>query len=225
MPKEKRLSLLLHPLRKKIYEIICELPGSYFYELADVLATPPGTLLWHLKVLQKSGLVGSTKYGGKRVFYPKLLRSIEVEKAFIVLKSENARNIFKEVVNNPGIFQLELARALDVHHDTVKHHCDRLADAGLLEAFKEGKMVRYYLGDVGEKLVEGSTNIITETFIRFLNNKLREGCLHPEIMERGKDYIKMEIKCPGKESITISINLSNWNFLEEEENEGKDGEK
>ena len=73
--REKRLSLLMHPMRRSIYQLVCETPGSYFYEIVSTLAEPQGTLSWHLRMLEKDGLIKSQKFGGKRLYYPKMLRS------------------------------------------------------------------------------------------------------------------------------------------------------
>ena len=61
--KEKRMSLLMHPLRRNIYKLICESPGAYFFELASELSAAHGTLSWHLKMLGRAGLIQTMKFG------------------------------------------------------------------------------------------------------------------------------------------------------------------
>ena len=87
------MSLLLHPMRRKIYSFVCENPGSYFFQLSNFLEAPQGTLSWHISRLEKEGLIGSVKFGGKRLYYPAGLRSADAEKIFFVLEQETSRRI------------------------------------------------------------------------------------------------------------------------------------
>lgn len=72
--KQKRLTLLLHPFRRDLYQVLCENPGTYLLELVSMLESPLGTLTWHLRILEREGLVKSIKFAGKRLYYPRMLR-------------------------------------------------------------------------------------------------------------------------------------------------------
>ena len=213
--KEKRLTLLLHPLRREIYRLVCETPGVYFFELSSALTAPHGTINWHLRKLEEASLIKSTKFGGKRVYYSRTLRSEDVEKAFVVLKHVTARKVFAYILNNEGCHQTQIARVLDIHHDTVRHHAQRMETAFLVERFKDGRKTCYKLGEVGLKLQEESINTISNTYIAALMDILEENCLHPEIEEVSKDHLTIRIECPGKEDTTFTISLSQWTFDEE----------
>ncbi|MFX1520395.1 MAG: winged helix-turn-helix transcriptional regulator [Promethearchaeota archaeon] len=222
--KEKRMSLLMHPLRRNIYKLICESPGAYFFELASELSAPHGTLSWHLKMLGRAGLIQSMKFGGKRIYYPKVLRSAQVESAYVALKSQTARKIFSYVLNNEGCHQLEIAENLEIHHDTVRWHASKLRKAGLIDVMREGRRIRYYVGEMGQQIVEGSLNLITESFIRFLCDKLEEDCLHPEVIEQDRDHVTIRIQCPRSQDIELAINLETWSFSDEEDDDEGDEE-
>ncbi|MFW9851777.1 MAG: winged helix-turn-helix transcriptional regulator [Candidatus Thorarchaeota archaeon] len=217
--KEKRLTLLLHPLRREIYRLVCETPGLYFFELSSELTAPHGTVNWHLRKLEEANLIKSTKFGGKRVYFSRTLRSEDVEKAFVVLKHLTARKIFAFILNNEGCHQTQIARALGIHHDTVRHHTSRMEQAVLLESFKIGRKTCYKLGEVGLKIQEDSINTISNTYVAALMDILEENCLHPEIEEISKDHLTIRIECPGKEDATFTISLSQWTFDEEWEEE------
>ncbi len=224
--KEKRLTLLLHPLRREIYRLVCETPGAYFFELSSVLTEPHGTINWHLRKLEEAQLIKSTKFGGKRVYFSRTLRSEEVEKAFVVLKHSTARKVFAYILNNEGSHQTQIARFLGIHHDTVRHHTDRMESAFLVEKFHVGRKTCYKLGDVGLKIQEESINTISDTYVAALMDILQENCLHPEIEEVTKDHLTIRIECPGKEDAIFTLSLSQWTFDEEwEDTYTKDGEK
>ncbi len=213
MGRQKRLALLLHPFRRELYQVLCENPGTYLLELVGILESPLGTLTWHLRILEREGLVKSIKFAGKRLYYPKMLRSQEAEMAYLTMRSDTAKRIFLFVVNNPGCYQEQMASNLQVHHDTVRWHVSRMEEVGLLRIMKEGRKKRHYLASVGDALLEGSLNIISEAYIMFIMEKLEEGCLNPEIRERTPEKVTIRIDCPerGKDCF-ITINLKEWEF-------------
>ncbi|MHA1864270.1 MAG: winged helix-turn-helix transcriptional regulator [Candidatus Thorarchaeota archaeon] len=224
MVKQKRMALLLHPFRKELYQVLCENPGTYLLELVDLLESPLGTLTWHLRILEREGLVKSIKFAGKRLYYPKMLRSEEAEMAYLTMRSDTAQKIFAFVVNNSSCYQEQMAEALSVHHDTVRWHVSRMEEVGLIKVIREGRKKRHYLAELGEALMKGSLNTITEAYILFLMEKLEDGCLNPQIIETKEDHVTIRIDCPerGKDCF-ITINLTDWEFhlVEEEEEESQ----
>ncbi len=209
----------MHPLRRSIYQLVCETPGSYFYEIVSALATPQGTLSWHLRMLEKDGLIKTTKFAGKRLFFPKMLRSESAEKAFAILKNGTAAKIFDLIVNNPGSYQSEIAEILGIHHDTVRHHIARLAEAQLIDIIRDGRTVKYFPGELGKELIDGSLNIFTERYIQFLVEKLEEGCMVPEILDRDSHTISLRIECPNSEDIYLKLELGPWETRTNDDNE------
>ena len=219
MAREKRKTLLLHPLRREIYRIVSEFPGSYFFEIASALDLPHGTVSWHLKKLEKAGLVSTIKYGGRRVYFSKALRTPEIERAFVVLRSPATQQVFEYILNNPGCYQVQIAEKLGLHHDTVRHHVNRLKEVKLIEVIREGRTVRYFIGEIGKKIIEGSTEIISRAYIEYLFSRLEEECLHPEIVEQDVNKVTIRVSCPGREDAYLSIELKGWEFVKEKTEE------
>ena len=220
MGRQKRMALLLHPFRRDLYQVLCENPGTYLLELVELLESPLGTLTWHLRILEREGLVKSIKFAGKRLYYPKMLRSREAEMAYLTMRSETAQKIFAFIVNNPGCYQEQMAETLGVHHDTVRWHVSRMEEVGLVRVEKDGRKKKHFLHDLGMALMEGSLNTISEAYVMFLIEKLEDGCLNPEIREATDDHVTIRIDCPerGKDCF-ITINLREWEFqfFDEEE--------
>ncbi len=213
MGKQKRMALLLHPFRRELYQVLCSNPGTYLLELVDILESPLGTLTWHLRILEREGLVKSIKFAGKRLYFPKMLRSQEAEMAYLTMRSDTAQKIFAYVVNNAGCYQEQMAESLEVHHDTVRWHVSRMEDVGLIKVIREGRKKRHYLAELGESLLEGSLNTITEAYVMFLMEKLEDGCLNPQIKETTPEHVTIRIDCPEKgKDCFITINLKEWVF-------------
>ena len=211
----ENLSLLLHPVRRKIYSILAENPGSYFFDLAKFLDLPQGTLNWHLKRLEEDNLIKSIKYAGKRVYYPAGLRSAEAERIFTVLRPPTANKIFTYVLNLPGSFQTQIAQGINppVHHDTVRYHFTRLEDVGLIETKRSGRTVQIYPGQVAEHLQNGSLTAISDSYVRFLLEKLREGCLHPEVVLKSKKQLVLRVECPDGEDMILNFKMGDWQLF------------
>ena len=204
---------MLHPFRRDLYTVLCENPGTYLLELVEMLESPLGTLTWHLRILEREGLVKSVKFAGKRIYYPNMLRSEQAEMAFLTLRGKIAKKIFLYIVNNPGCYQEEIAERLDVHHDTIRWHVSRMEKVGLVKVEKVGRKKKHFLADLGQALLTGSLNTMSETFVMFLVEKLKDGCLNPEIREKTSERVTIRIDCPDKgQDCFITIKLNEWQF-------------
>jgi DNA-binding transcriptional ArsR family regulator len=142
-----------------------------------------------------------------------MLRSQEAEMAYLTMRSDTAQKVFAFVVNNAGCYQEQMAESLKVHHDTVRWHVSRMEEVGLIKVVREGRKKRHHLADLGESLMKGSLNMITEAYVLFLMEKLEDGCLNPEIVETTPEHVTIRIDCPerGKDCF-ITINLKDWEF-------------
>lgn len=213
MPKEKRETLLMHPIRREIFKVVSERPGNYFFDIANALDLPQGTAFWHLKKLEEAGLVKSSRFAGKRIYYSAALRGEQVEKAFVVLKSEATQAVFQFIVNNEGCYQAQIAEALDNHHDTIRHHINRLEEAGLVTSYREGRNVYYQLDELGRKILTSNTEIISRAFIDHLFDTLTDECLYPDIVEQSIDQVTVRISCVGLDDVYFTLELKGWEFV------------
>jgi DNA-binding transcriptional ArsR family regulator len=195
--------------------MIAEVPGTYFYKLLTELPkysekASSATIIYHLKKLAEEGLLNTTKIDGKRIYFPNNLRSAEVERVFMLLKNENAKKIFQYIVNNKNPFQNEIARELNVHHDTIYYHTKRLIEAGLIEKEKQGKFTCFSLGSIGKDLLDGSFNIMTEEYRQFILEKLSDRCHFPEIISKTENSVVVRIVCPNEDDIELTISLGSF---------------
>lgn len=221
---------LLHPTRRTIYKIICENQGTYFYRLINEVSNidkkiSTATLIYHLKKLEETDLISTDKIDGKRIYYPNNLRNAQIERAYALLKNKNALKIFLLILNNDGTFknQNEIARDLNVHHDTIRYHTNRLEDAGLISKTKDGKLVEFEIGELGKELLKGSSKVFTQGYIRFLIKKLEDTCHFPEIIEQTRDKLTIRIVCKDEEDILLTLDLSGWDVTSEWFTVGDDG--
>ncbi|MFX0184570.1 MAG: hypothetical protein ACFE95_15930, partial [Candidatus Hodarchaeota archaeon] len=82
-----------------------------------------------------------------------------------------------------------------------------------------GRTVQIFPGDVAENLQDGSLTAISDSYVRFLLEKLREGCLHPEIVLQSKKQLVLRIECPDGEDMILNLKMSDWEILTPTESE------
>ncbi len=209
-------SILIHPTRRKIYELCVMSPGTNFTKIAEFLKIANSTISWHLKRLEASGLVKSIKISGKRIYVPVELRNELAEEIYVILENEIARKIFIYILNNPETYPLDIARNIDppIHHETVRYHLDRMKKVELVEIEKKSKMVRVKEGTQAIQLRRTSLNVLTDNYINFLTEFLKSDCLYPEIMEKTDQTLILRIDCPNGDEIIMDLRLSNWGLLD-----------
>jgi len=62
-PRPPGVSVLLNERRRKVFLAVLDRPGIHLRELARSLDIPLQSLSWHVEILKKSGLLGSTRIG------------------------------------------------------------------------------------------------------------------------------------------------------------------
>lgn len=207
-------SILIHPTRRKIYELCVMSPGTNFSKIADFLQTANSTISWHLKRLEESGLVKSIKIAGKRIYVPVELRDEIAEEIYVILDNEIARKIFVYILNNPDTYPLEIARNIGIHHESVRYHLDRMHKVNLIEITKKSKIVRIKAGKRTLLLKESSLNILTDNYVNFLTEFLKSDCLYPEIVTKTDHQLTLRIDCPDGDEIILDLQLSDWGLTD-----------
>lgn len=156
-------NVLKTEVRKSLYEYIDNYPGSHLREIARELDLKPSNAAWHLRKLEQTNLVRSREIGGKKVYY--LVEggsNARIEAiAEAILKNENARDIMKYLVDNPGKHLLEIAHALDLNHHTVKWHIKKMYMAELIDGDTSNSAYPvYYPTEVGLEVAKNFSDYI-----------------------------------------------------------------
>jgi predicted transcriptional regulator len=144
---------LAHDTRAALYEHVQTDPGTYlsaFESVADVDATF-GTIRYHLRILEREGLVVSEKVDGKRRYYPV---GTSPDALQIALESDGTRSILEALADRPDTVT-GLAERIDRHPSTVTHHLDRLEDDGLVVREQDGR-------SVSNRLTPGAQQVLAE---------------------------------------------------------------
>ena len=70
MPRVSDSDTLLNANRRTLYEYICAHPGTHISALKRQMKLSMTTVMHHLRVLEKAGLVGFEKRGQRQYYYP-----------------------------------------------------------------------------------------------------------------------------------------------------------
>ncbi|HLE46099.1 MAG TPA: NosD domain-containing protein, partial [Thermoplasmata archaeon] len=143
LPLYSRLSrdkVLESYTRGRVFEYIELNPGAHFNGILAALGLNNGSLVYHIEVLQREGLVTSRQEGMYRRFYP---RGTELPPLLENGTTEAQQRVLKAIEEMPGITQKELARFLGLRQSTLAYQIERLSAMGYIEGVRVGRHVAY----------------------------------------------------------------------------------
>jgi len=135
-----REEILQRKVRRLIHDYVQENPGASFTDIKHAVGLQNGVAAYHLRVLEKQGLIHTKKGRHYRWYYPNgdvsLWRDLPL--------SPLQKSLVEQVRQAPGIGVRELARNLKHHHASVAYNVKGLAREGLLRTERTGRKVRCY---------------------------------------------------------------------------------
>lgn len=129
-----------HPTRSRVLDLLRAHPGTPTRDLADLAGLNNGTLLYHLEILSRFGLVNSQRVGRERAWY--LTKGARPDlRRVATLSVPTRRQLFDLIQATPGSTQAGLARTTGLSAATIHHHLQALAEADLVELRRDGARV------------------------------------------------------------------------------------
>ncbi|HWH07701.1 MAG TPA: helix-turn-helix domain-containing protein [Candidatus Thermoplasmatota archaeon] len=129
-----------HPARARLLDGARRAPGASTAALARALAMNEGTALYHLRVLERAGLLKSLAVGRER-------RWTEAGASPEARTPPARARVLDAVRGAPGASLTDVSRALGVAKSTAHHHVAALVAEGRVEARRSGRALRLYPGD------------------------------------------------------------------------------
>jgi predicted transcriptional regulator len=130
--------------RNKIIESILEDPGIHYNELLRKTELSPGNLAWHLDILETYKIIGKKRVGKYLVYFPYYQKNPISNINLKLQKSELTLKILEMIESDPGTYNNEISKKLDVDHKTVSYHVDKLKDLDLVYSKKDGRKKTLY---------------------------------------------------------------------------------
>lgn len=108
-----------------------------------------GLTQYHVDILQREGLIRSMKLGMYKHHYPIDINDERLEVILAFLIHETARDILVYLIEKPGSTQGDIAKFKHVSAPTISWYMSRLISVGIINSNREGKIIRYYIRDMG----------------------------------------------------------------------------
>lgn len=136
--------LLDNEVRNNIYEIIRQSPGISARAVHRSSHQSWGTVVYHLRQLERHHLVVSRSVGRTRNYYENhgKYRGMEVQLA--CLQSSRALALAQIVLREPGISQEDLVARSGYPQPTTSYYIRKLKAATLINERREGRYARYH---------------------------------------------------------------------------------
>jgi DNA-binding MarR family transcriptional regulator len=193
IPEKRGRHVFLNSHRRRIFSILTNNPCVGVVELASECRLAPNTVEWHLGILIKSGYIVKHSIGKRRVFFPDGLISHDQAALFQTINHPGHSLVLREVIENPGLSQLDIAEHLGKKRQRVANTLEKLESVGIVSVVTDGTHTRYYptrlLPEKAEEFYRHSKDF-SEYVLRRLN---QEGGKSPAVVKKGLDRLIVEV--------------------------------
>jgi predicted transcriptional regulator len=150
-----RGNVLAHSDSNSVYLCIRENPGIYFMEISHKTHIKPGTLRYHLGILEIMGKISLLQTQGHSRYFENSGKFPVLEQKIIrYLRNETERSIFTCLLTNPETTRKDLENRLGISGAAVSWHMNRLREEGVLTINKTGRNARYELSPEVRRYLE-----------------------------------------------------------------------
>lgn len=139
----KKPDILDNDVRSHIYDIIRQNPGISARAVHRESAQSWGTVVYHLRQLERHHLVVSRALGRTRNYYENHGKYKGMEVQLACLQSDRALALARAILAQPGITQEQLAVATGFPQPTTSYYVRKLKQAGLVEEQRDGRYAKY----------------------------------------------------------------------------------
>ncbi|HID73673.1 MAG TPA: winged helix-turn-helix transcriptional regulator, partial [Thermoplasmata archaeon] len=132
----RRRDIVGHRARHEILRTLERNPGLSLGSLIENVGDSRSTVMYHLRVLEKEGLVRSTREGRARRYFPESMPvrpTIDLEEAII-----------ETIARNPGVDITHVANELGTSKQLVSYHVQKLSRSSRLWAERDGRRKRLF---------------------------------------------------------------------------------
>jgi DNA-binding MarR family transcriptional regulator len=119
--------------RRLLYNFIVENPGLHLREIARRLNLTFFNLNYHIRYLEKLGMISTKKDEFYTRVYPKESFGFKEKEIMDFIRRKTPRHILMCICAYPAITQNEIAKNLEKHPTTVKYHLKKLIELDIIE--------------------------------------------------------------------------------------------
>lgn len=130
-------SLPVNPTQRRLVALLEQQPGRSLQEIADHLFVTRTAIVYHVRKLERLGLIFSLQQGNRRLHFPKSISGTVQRTMLGVFRLRNARHVVEALREDPTISWRSMARKLNLAPHTVRWHISRMEDEGLLRVVEQ----------------------------------------------------------------------------------------
>jgi predicted transcriptional regulator len=145
--KLRREDLLDNKIRDQILQVVRNDPGVNTTDLGVRVDAGWGTVVYHVGVLEKNGMISSLVDGRYHRFFPVGVMDFSARGQLAVMKNLRTKAIYELIAHDPGIVQQRLASGIGISAPATIFHLKRLEETGLIGRVKKGRHVHYYANE------------------------------------------------------------------------------
>lgn len=201
--------VLMNPQRRGIFSYLSRCPCSYLTKIGTVLGMSSSTVSWHVRKLVNAGYLREKAEGKRKVYYPQGLIDSSDVGIFALLSSDWLREVYVHVLRNEGLFQKEIAEALNRSNQSVERAISRLEKLRLLTLVEDGKFKRCFPTDTLRKRRDENYQR-EKVFVKQLMRRLNADKLKPAIVRQSEKVLLIEIQGASKRE-TLDVGLDPFN--------------
>jgi uncharacterized membrane protein/DNA-binding MarR family transcriptional regulator len=148
--KIKKDDVLDHFLRGQVYGYIKANPGEHYNSIKKALSLKNGTLVYHLKTLEREEFIKSIADGRFKRFYPKEMKVPEPSDELVLRMNHIQHEILRIIRENAGITQKEIAAKIGLSTPTIHYHINIMMSARVINVKRVGRETQCFVEEVEE---------------------------------------------------------------------------
>jgi len=141
--KIPRDGVLTQRTRKELFSYLADNPGSNFSKMLRELDLGTSSLVHHLQVLEREGIIRSRKELGRRLFFPKGMVLPPYHGNSSLPPSPIQRVILRHLEEYGPCSSSGIIKDLSLKRSTVNYSLHRLKDRGMIRSHIQGKQAYY----------------------------------------------------------------------------------
>jgi len=140
--------LLEREIRNRIYQVVLKNPGWHLSKIAEKVNIRVSLAEYHLKYLEKNGLILSVKKKGgyhRRYYVTNSEIGVEDKRILEILRQEKLVTIISLLIQNPNMRHKDLLKKFNITSSTLSYHINKLKEYGIIDISLYGEEKGYQL--------------------------------------------------------------------------------
>lgn len=142
--KTEKSQLLNHKTRESLANAIRHDPGITPPQLQTLTGLAWSTVVYHLRQLEKTGLVTSLIDGRHKRFFPADTVNWSQRDRIAALANARTKQLYGVLLEEPGLDRHDLAKRVGISRPATYFHLERLERTGLVGRDTEGRRTRFF---------------------------------------------------------------------------------